>query len=203
MTRREYFSFPERASQFNEALTGLIQILTREKRAKFMPSENVMNYSHGIKWVAVSSDSSEEESEMKVHTTEAMISMHDVRKHNLAALSSFATDIVKQMHQSMQKMVYETLSESCDKTGNSINAKDYTTIADAFLATLKKIEFGVDRAGKVSIPEFHVDPKTLAAFKKTAEAKGESFQKEVDKVIQEKTNAALEKEKKRIARFKT
>lgn len=203
MTRREYFSFPERTDQFDEALTRLIQILTREKRAKFMPPENVMNYSHGTKWVATSSDSSDKEEEMKVHTTETMISMQDVREHNLAALPSFTTDIVKQMHQSMQKMIYQTISDSCDKTGNSIIAKDYETTADAFLATLKKIEFGVDREGKVSLPEFHVGTGFFEAVKKEVESKGEDFKKEVDKVIQEKSEAALEREKQRIARFKT
>jgi hypothetical protein len=203
MTKREYFSFPERDEQFNNALTEYIQILLREKRAQFMPPENEMHFSHGIKWVEISSNSSDEESEMKAHKTEAMISLQDIREHNLAALSSFITDIVKQMHQSMQKMVYKTLSESCDKTGNWINAKDYETTADAFLASLKKIEFGVDREGKVSLPEFHLNPQAFTALKKDADAKGVVFQKEFDKVKQEKSEAALEREKQRISRFKT
>lgn len=203
MPRREYFSFPEKTDQFDKALARLIQNLTREERTKVLPPENTMRYTHGINWVTLSSDSSDNEGEMKILSTKSMISMENIRKHNLEALPSFISDIVKQMHESMQKMMYQTVADACDKTGNTINANDYETTADAFLATLKKIEFGVDRKGSVSIPELHLGSQAFAAFKNDAEAKGKSFQKEVEKVIQEKSEAALEREKQRIARFKT
>lgn len=202
MARKEYFSFPEETGQFDKALTELIQNLAHEKRDSMLPSENIMHYSHGTMWVATSSDSSDAQGEMKVHSTETMISMDDIRQHKLEALPNFLEDIVKKMHESMMRMMYQTVSDSCEQSGNTVSAKDYETQADAFLATLKKIEFGVDRTGNVSMPELHVHPKAFAKFKEQAEAKGQPFKDEVDKVIKEKSEEALEREKKRIARFK-
>ena len=201
--RNDYFSFPIETQQFDKAMTELIGDLSRIERTKIIPVDNVMRYSHGIKWVSVSSDSSEEENEMDIHTTETIIDMKDIRRHNLQALPDFLSNIVKGMNDTFQKIMYQTISESCEKSGNSISRKDYETNADAFLATLKKIEFGVDKEGKVSLPEFHVGSGALKAFQQDAEAKGEEFQKEVDAVIEQKSAAALEREAKRIARFKS
>ena len=203
MVKREYFSFSAEKAQFDKAFTALIAKLARLERAKIIPTENVMQYSHGVKWVAVSSDSSDEESQMSTHTTEALINMQDVREHNLEALPALLRDIVGKMNDSLQKTIYQTQSESCEKSGNTISAKDYETSADAFLATMKKIEFGVDKEGKVSRPEFHVSPETFDKFQKEAEAQGQNFKNKVEKVIEEKSKAALEREKLRRARFKT
>lgn len=172
MARREYFSFSEEARQFDRALTELIGNLAREKRNSILNDENIMHYRHGTMWVATASDNPDEHGEMQVHSTETMISMDDIRHHKLKALPKFLDEIVKQMHQSMMKMMYQTASDACEKSGNTISAKDYETQADAFLATLKKIEFGVDRKGNVSMPEFHVHPKAFATLKEQADAKG-------------------------------
>ncbi len=201
--RSEYFSFAIETAQFDKALTALIGDLSRIERGKIISTDNVMRYSHGIKWLAVSSDSSDEESEMQIHSTETNISFDDIKNHNLDTIPTFLKDIVSKMNESLQRTMYQTISDACDKSGNSISRKDYKTSADAFLATLKKIEFGVDRDGKVSLPEFHVGSEALKAFKRDAEAKGQSFQEEVDKVIEEKSEAALERERKRLERFKT
>ena len=116
MTRREYFSFPERTDQFDKSLTGLIQNLTRIESAKLISPENEMRYNHGKKWVAVSSSASDEEGEMKEHSTEITLNMKDIREHKLTALPFFINDIVTQMVQSLRKTVFETVSESCEKT---------------------------------------------------------------------------------------
>jgi hypothetical protein len=49
----------------------------------------------------------------------------------------------------------------------------------------------------------HLSAQAFANLKRDAEAKGQSFQEEVDKIIKEKSDAALEREKQRLARFKT
>ena len=203
MTRREYFSFPEKTEQFDAAFQCLIQNLVRKARAKLLSPENEMRYSHGRKWVSVSSDASDEEGEMKRHSTIVEISMQNVREHNLAALPSHIMKIVNKIHAEMKKMMYQTVSDSCEKSGNTINAKDYETSADAFLAMLNTVEFGVDRDGQISRPEMHLSAQAFANLKRDAEAKGQSFQEEVDKIIKEKSDAALEREKQRLARFKT
>ena len=201
--RREYFSFTPETNQFDKALTALIENTSREERKKIIPSENVMRYSHGIKLLSVSSEGSDEESEMEIHSAETIINMSDIREHNLSALPSFLRDIIGKMNDSFQKMMYRTVSEACDKSGNIINAKEHEGSSDVFLATLKKIEFGVGRDGKVSLPEFHVGPGVYEKLRREAESKGQNFKNEVDKVIEEKSKAALEREENRLARFVT
>jgi hypothetical protein len=202
MIRREYFSFSERTDQFDKAMTELIQKMTRKERSKLISPDSEMHYSHGIKWVTVSSSAPDEVNQMKEYSAEILVNMKDIREHNLEALPTFVNKIVAQMDQSMQKSMFETVSESCDKTGNTVSVKDYETQADVFLAMLKKIEFGVDREGNVSKPSFHLSPEAFETLKKEAKSKGAGFDKEVEKIIQDKSKAALEREKKRIARFK-
>lgn len=202
--RKVYFSFHERIKQFDTALTSLIDNLVRSERAKILNPENVMRYYHGTSWVSVASSDPHKEEEMKIHSTEAIINMKDIREHKLSALHYFIMDIVKKMHDETQKVMYQTVADTCENSGQTVNAKDYASPADAYLETLKTLEFGIDREGKVSYPEFHMgSPQAWEALKKDIEAKGVSFQAEVNKVTKEKEEAALEREKKRIARFKT
>lgn len=203
MPRRVYFSFVKETEQFDKALNVRLQNMSREKRVSMLPPENIMRYNHGIKWVTVSSDSSDTEGEMQIHSTETMISMDDIRQHKLEALPKFLNEITEQMQKSMQQMLYQTVSDSCEKSGNTVSAKEHETNADAFLATLKKIEFGVDREGNVTLPEFHMSPGMFEKFQKEAEEKGQSFKDEVEKVKEEKSKAALDREKARRERFKT
>jgi hypothetical protein len=202
MTRREYFSFPELTDQFDKAMKEFIGNLVSQERAKLISPENVMHYNHGTKWVTVSSSAPDEVGSMKTHSTETLIQMKDIREHNLTALPSFINNIVKQMDATIQQTLFETVSESSKRSGNSLSMNDYETKADAFLAMIKKIEFGVDREGNVSKPSLHMDPRDFDAIKKEADSQGDEFDKKVDEVIQQKSEAALDREKKRIARFK-
>jgi hypothetical protein len=203
MTQNEYFSFSERQDQFDKALNDLIQNVWRVERGKLLPLENVMRYRHGTKWVTTASNVSQKEREMKVLETITELNWKDIREHNLEVLPFIVTNFVREMKESFQKIMHNTVSEVCETTGQTIDAMKYKSVADAYLESIKSVEFGVDREGRISIPQFHATPKTIEALKKDAESKGKAFEDEVQEVIREKSEKALEREKKRLARFKT
>lgn len=203
MPKREYFSFSERQGQFDKALIEWIKNLLQGERRKLVPQENEMRYRHGIKWATTYSNISQEEREMKVLEAAMNIKWDDIRNHKLEALISFAEGFVRQMSKSIMRMIYESVSEMCEKTGRTIEREKDKSLAEVYLESLKSVVFGVDQEGRVSVPTFHAPPKTIEALMKDMDSKGKEFEAEIQKVIQEKSEEALENERKRLERFKS
>ena len=73
--------------------------------------------------------------------------------------------------------------------------------AEAFLAALEMIEFGIDENGEVSLPQFHMGREGFEKTMADLEAQGPEFTERVDKVKAEKSERAREREKERLAKF--
>jgi len=204
MTKHEYFSFSGTQDQFDKALIMFIQNLVSEERHKLVPPENVMRYKHGTRWITTSSNVSRDEKEMKPLETVTEIYWKDIREHNLEILSTFVKTSVKQIFESYLKMMIETVSEMCENTGRTVEGRKDKSIAELYIEGLRSVEFGVDREGRISMPFFFPsNPRIFEDLKKDAESKGREFDEELQKVIKEKSEKALEREKKRLAKFKT
>lgn len=79
------------------------------------------------------------------------VSLEDI----LLVIEEAAEDIVKQQH----KYIFQHISEVCEKTGNSINAKGVGLTADTVFEMLEKMHITFDDTGEPHMPTMCIDPK--------------------------------------------
>ena len=132
---------------------------------------------------------------------EVLLKFKDVVSNNLQVINEINADFVEKMYGSMMKSMFRELDEVCENVGNVVNAKNFKSNSEAFLEMLRKIEFGVGRDGKPSLPSIHASPQMVDALLKELSSNGPEFNAEVERIKEQKIKAALEKERQRQARF--
>lgn len=106
--------------------------------------------------------------------------------------------VVKQFDEAAAKMLYSTVAEICDATGQTVDAKG-KSFPDAFLEAFRKLEFVVGRDGTVSLPEIHVGNMDMV---KQLESMGEEYHREFERLKEEKVAHAKAQEAIRKAKFR-
>lgn len=197
------FSLAPRVSEFDQALFEDIASSLDEKRCEIIPRENVMGYSHGTRWRARTTGNSEEneDGEMKVHSSEVSVPFQEIVDNNLDALAQYRRTIIDGVMQEFMNTLYQTISQSTDKTGNVVNANGGPFQAEQFIEMLEKIEFGVDRNGNVSFPEIHAAPELAQRMLQELSSQGPEFEQRVQEITKRKSEAALAREEDRKSRF--
>jgi hypothetical protein len=131
-----------------------------------------------------------------------MISHDSLMRNDLNAFRSFLDTMCQAMSGQMQSEIYSTVSEAADSVGNTVSGKEAGSLAAAFLEMLKKIEFGVDSNGQVTLPSIHVSPEMGRKMLEELNAQTPDFYQEVERIKLEKVTAALQKERERLARYR-
>lgn len=200
---KEYFSFTNRQKEFGVALNECIYELVKKSNDHLVPSRNTLIYHHGSGSISTYSNyRTTEAATFEPHETIMEIQNVDIREHNTQALSNFINRLVNEMHKGFERFTFKRVSEICEDTGRSMDAKDHGSPALTFLNALKSMEFGVDRNGQISKPQFHGGSKALDALFSDLKKQGPSFENEINKIIDEKEKAALRREEQRKDRFR-
>jgi hypothetical protein len=185
-----------KAREVAQAMVRTVRDFHMQNVMKTLNPRNVQRMYHGVSWRTHSGDASAKEpSTMKQHQIEHVVKFEDVVAHRLEIIPLTIRSIVGGMQDQLMSQLYST-----EKSGNVVNAGQVGSNTLAFLEMLKKIEFGVDEEGRVTLPELHLAPGN-PLFEQLQKA-GPEFEAEVDRVIQEKSAKALERERERISRFK-
>lgn len=197
------FRMTSNISDFNKASFKDISAVLREQRKAILSSDNIFGYSHGVRWQTRTTEKSEndEVDEMQVHSIETNLPFQDIVDNDLDALMKYKNSIVSGMMQELMRTMYQTVSDTADKTGNVVDAKGGGFKAEQFIEMLEKIEFGVDRAGNISFPEFHAGPELAEKILKELSTQGPEFEKRVQEITKQKSEAALENEEERKSKF--
>ena len=101
------------------------------------------------------------------------------------------------------RSIYSVVGAAAERVGNVVSNKETGSTAQSFLAMLKKIEFGVDRDGNVSLPQVHVGPDMAEKMINELQSQPPEFGEEVERVKAQRSEQALQKEAERKAKFKT
>jgi hypothetical protein len=101
----------------------------------------------------------------------------------------------------MKKNIYATVSAAADGTGNVVSTKAAGSPALAFLEMLRKIEFGVNPKGEVTLPDLHLSPEMGQKMFDDLNSQGPEFRNEVERIKREKALDALQREQARLAKF--
>lgn len=199
--RRHYFIFKREGIAFTRSMTQLLADSHGAMVAQHISHDNIESYSHGA---GSYHPAAPELGETKLQQSSAVMEtkFEDIVAQNLSILPNTLTKLLQTMERNFFSMLYSTVNESCEASGNSVSAKEAGSNAKAFLEMLKKIEFGVDRDGQVSLPSLHVSPEMGDKMMRELQAQPEEFKQEVEAVKKAKAEAALEKELARKRRFK-
>jgi hypothetical protein len=183
------------------AFQRLIEEGVDELRDRLISGNNVQHFSHGTGWQSHNSDDPDEVSELKSHSHEMMIRFDDIKIGRLAIIQEQADTLIRVMHESFERLMFQTVSDGADRVGNVVLNKGNT--AAAFLEMLEKIEFGVDRQGKASLPMIVVAPGD--AYKLDSDrlaAQMPDIQARVEAITKQKAAAAELREKQRREKFR-
>jgi len=197
------FRLSSKISEFDGALTEDTVSTIQEQRQSILPGENVFGYSHGTRWRTrtTENDIENEDGEMQIHSSEISIPFQEIVDNDLGVLSRYRNSVASGLMQEFMRSMYQTISDSTDRTGNIVDAKGGGFKAEQFIEMLEMIEFGVGRDGKVSLPEIHAGPGLAEKMFQELSAQGPEFEERVQEIIQRKAEAALAKEKGRKSRF--
>ena len=195
--------FSSQLREFEGALHEDTATAIREQRKVVLPGDNVYGYTHGRRWrtTTIETNNNSEEGVMQEHSTEIEIPFQSIVDNDLGILERYQAQLVSGIIQELMRTIYQAISESTEKTGNTVGGGEGGFKADHFLEMLEKIEFGVDRNGKVSFPEIHAGPELVKKIMHELTSQGAKFEARVQELISKKSKAALEREDERKARF--
>jgi hypothetical protein len=195
------FSYKTESKEFGKALLELAVREHREQISQYVSKDNIHSFQHGRSWLTVREDGTEESS-FKEAGVELSIRYEDLIKNDINQFFQFVNTFIEGFTSQTMQGMFQAISESCDKIGNTVNQKEYASQAEAFLEMLKKVEFSVNENGQVELPQIHVGTGTAEHLIQSLEAQSEEFHAEVERIKQQKSEAALKKEKERLNKYK-
>ncbi len=194
--------YAKRIDEFEKAFNEDVASALREAQTSLVPSHNRFGYSHGIRWRIRSDQEDDPDGELQARSVEVQFSIDAILGNELSALPEYQEKIVERMMADFMRMMYETVNGATEKTGNVISAGGGPFRAEHFLEMLEKVELGVDRHGRVTLPAIHAGPGLAEKIFEELSAQGPEFERRVDEIKTRKTQEALSKEAMRRAKFR-
>ncbi len=195
------FDRPEEEEAFEQSVVALIETLNERARAMFVSPQNVLRMNHGRQWVH-SARAPEPDTSMHSISTKWQIPFADLANNDLELIARSVLPVSEEMSRQFAQNTYRVLGAAAESVGNVVNAKIAGSVIASLQEMMSKIEFGVDREGKVSMPQIHVG---TGAYEKLVEAI-ENMDPEVAAGIEllkeTKSKQALEREAERVAKFR-
>lgn len=195
------FSYRSRVREFNEAFTAEIGTELQRRRDDFISPRNVQKFSHGRIWRTKPTGHCDDAGEMRAHSAEFVSRFEDVVNHDIAKLFETRNRLVEGLLEQFQASLYQTISHSTEKSGNTVVVGPGQSPSEAFLAALEMIEFGIDENGEVSLPQFHMRREGVEKTIADLDAQGPEFIERLEQVKAEKSELARQRERERLARF--
>jgi len=199
--RPEYFELPAESGGVNEAIIETVRALQRQFINQKMPEDNTLRYTHGRAW-SNRSNPEAVDGGFHEHSAEWATPFQDLIDGDLTLIPKFVKHVTEEFQRQFTEMIYSTVEKVTLTTGNVVSAHQPGGFPAAFLEMLRKVEFGVDKKGNVSLPELHTgsDAKKLI---EQLQAQPSEFKEEVERIKAEKIEAAHARETERKAKFKS
>lgn len=201
-THIDWCSDPEGAAAFARSQLHWLVERQKELRARFMIEENALRYQHRGK-IVHPADEHDEPADMQEHSAITQLKFEDILTNNMDAWAKEMVEMSEALHGSFMGMVFKTVSDVSDKSGNVVSAKDAGSFAQAFMEMMKKIELSVDREGNVSMPNVYVPPGIAEKQIAELEAQPKEFHEEFERIKQDKIEEAKRREAERKSKFKS
>lgn len=199
-TKRAYFIAETGAAAFTTAFTHMLAKLQKEVVSQYISSGNTHRFRHGGDWQHPGAPETMGGG-MQTHSAIVETQFQDLVDNDLGAIDRNAQHLIEAMHRQFAQMLYSTVSAACDHTGNTVDAKAEGSLENAFMTMIEKIQFSVDKNGKVNLPEVHVAPDTGARMMEALEAASPEYKERLEVLKARKIKEALKREVERKAKF--
>lgn len=186
------FRYRSRVKEFNEAFTRQVAAELERRRDELISPRNAQHFAHGRNWKTKPTEHGDEAGEMTAHSFELLSPFNDVLNHDLTKLVASRQRLVDGLMAQFQASLYQTISQSTEKSGNTVVVSPGQTPAEAFLAALEMIEFGIDENGEVSLPQFHMGRESMEKTIADLEAQGPEFNERLEQVKVAKSELAIQ-----------
>lgn len=203
MTRKKR-PFPNlsESNEFMRSFGEAVGKLVREEQKKYVSPQNIQAFSHGLEWQSHNSTSPDEVSSLKEFQHEFVVESDDVIARRIDLTAKKVNELARAMCTSFSSEMFATISAACDNNGNTISSQG-KGFADTFLELIKQVEFGVDREGKPVLPSLHLGTEAFEKFRKDPLFQDPDFELKVEEVTAQKIQAAMERERERLSKFKS
>lgn len=195
------FKYGSRVKEFQEAFVKQVAAELEKRREELISPRNSQKFSHGRMWKTKPTDHGDEAGEMQAHSVEFLSRFDDVVNHDLSKFVEARGNLVEGLMGQFQASLYQTISQSTEKSGNTVVRGAGQSLAETFLAALEMIEFGVDENGEVSLPQFHMERESFERTIADLEAQGPEFKSRLEQVKAQKSELARQRENERRAKF--
>lgn len=195
------FTYRSRIKEFSEAFTKQVAAELQKRCDELISPRNAQKFSHGRTWKTKPTEHGDDAGEMQAHSVELSIRFDDVVNHELAKIVEARNRLVEGLMEQFQASLYQTISQSTEKSGNTVAVGPGHSPAKAFLAALEMIEFGIDENGEVSLPQFHMGREAIEKTIADLQAQGPEFTERIEQVKAEKSELARQRESERLAKF--
>lgn len=117
-----FFDNAEAAREFRSAFVEHLALLQKVAVVEVLGNRTPQRFAHGTAW-GVPPNSPSLPSKMKQHSAEIKTKFEDIANHNLSIIPEMFSKLTSAMHVQFMQMFYSTISEACEITGNSVDAK--------------------------------------------------------------------------------
>lgn len=135
-------------------------------------------------------------------SSEWLIPFRAIADNDLGLIARSIFPVCEDMSRQFVQNMYGAVGAAAGRVGNIVDAKDAGSVGASLIEMMSKIELGVDRDGNVSMPQIHAGPeaydKLVDAMQNMEPDEAEKF----ERLRQEKSQQALDREAKRRAKFR-
>lgn len=189
------------ANAFEISVSKLIRKTAELSRTPFVDEDNIFRTKHGATWVHTARPTEVEAERHKI-SSEWTIPFKAIADNDLGLIQRCIGPVIEDMNRQFAENLYGMIGASAKKVGNVVDGSQSPSLAKSVIAMISKVEFGVDREGKVSIPQIHLHPSMLDKVKSAMASMSPEVKAELDGVMEAKGEEALAREAARKAKFK-
>ncbi|CAN7412686.1 hypothetical protein LJR232_002499 [Aquipseudomonas alcaligenes] len=197
--RQHPFPFDVEANHVMQAFGREVKALLRLEQETFVDPNNIQRFQHGSAWQSHQSHNPDQVSKLSSHEHRIDIKFEDIVLGRISIVQEKIRELATAMSDSFTATMITTLSETCETHGNVVHGGQGP--AKAFMDMLEKVEFGVNRNGEVSLPQIlgGVGLSEIITSDKTMNS--EEYITKINKITEQKSKEALQKEVSRKAKF--
>lgn len=195
------FERPADDEIFERSVVALMAKLQEKSRKTFVSEHNVLRINHGNNWVH-SARNPEPDTSMHTLSSEWTITYKEIAENDLGLISRTILPISEEMDKQFAQKMYSVVGAAAEKVGNVVDAKTAGSFGASMLEMFRKLEFGVDRDGNVSMPQIHVGPDFFARLPEEMSKVPPEISAEIERVKAVKIQDALHREAERKAKYK-
>lgn len=200
--RRIPFPAISQSQEFIVQLMRSMRSTIDNSMGEMIPKENTENFYHGRTYVYQQEDLSSHEGEFTKQSAETSLELEKILSGDLAALSSFLQELTGAFIREMKQLLFQRVGEAAASVGNTVDARHYSSIAEAYLEMFRKVEFGVDKEGNISYPELVLHPDTAKKLQEELSKQGPEFRQAIQSLTNQKISEALRRERERRSKFR-